>query len=193
MAFVVFEANATNFPVVPIIVSAVATVVLFILARLAIYLYRSGEVEVTVKRIVDLNPRVVKLSLRVENRERKERAIDGLCLVKKDKKGYSMLATPVHEPLLREGRGSFLRVSKRGFGLNCGPNEVGEMVVEFNLPAATGSVYLAGFNPKGKFVVAPLSLVDSSTQLISFHRGKLEQETGEGSGGDNRDGTSPRV
>ena len=40
---------------------------LFILVRLAVHLYRSGDVEAYVRRIADLNPRLIRLQLRVEN------------------------------------------------------------------------------------------------------------------------------
>lgn len=172
MVLSVLEATPKSFPIIPVIASMTGALIVFVLARLAMYLYRSGEVEVTAKRILDLNPRLVKLSLRVENREKNEQSLKGLCLVRKEKKGYFLVSSLEQEPVLREGPGTFVITKEDGFGFVCQPNQTGEIVVEFLLPSSSNKeTFLAGYDRKGKFVVAPISLVDSSTQLLSFRRG----------------------
>lgn len=175
MQMIVLETTTGGFPVLPVVLSTVATVLVFVLVRFGIYLYRSGEVAFSAKRIIDLDPRIVKLSIRVVNQERRERSLTNLALYEKAKEGYALLARAEVEPLLRDGPDTFLIRDPEGYGFRCPPFQSGEIVVEFTLPEKKDSIYLGGINRSGKFVVSSLSLSSSENQWITFRKGKIKE------------------
>ena len=170
MAAFVFESVNPVLPIVPVIVSGVAGVVIFVLVRLAFVIYRSGEVEVLAKRVIDLNPRNVKLILRIDNHQRKESDLREIRLVKKDGNGFVDVAHLDGEPLLRRGNNSSIQKDENGFGLICPPGVAVEAILSFTLSVSMDRLFLAGVNEKGRFVVARLPSRDPNYRPLVFRR-----------------------
>ncbi len=161
--------NATPVTIWPILSSIAGGLLVFVLVRLAYYLYRSGEVEVYAKRITDLNPRCVRLFLRVENGQAKARRLNGISLYGKEGKRLVKLSELEETPILRDGQHDFIQGNGKDSALQCNPHSVNEAVLEFKLPTSQSEVFLVYENMKGRKRKAKISLGDSSQRLLTFH------------------------
>ena len=165
-----FEETTTTGTVLPLAISLLATVVLFILGRLAFFLYRSGEVTVYGKRLADLDPRIVRLSLVMENHQKSDWILQGLFLAKPQEKEWIPLAKLTKDPILRTGE--ITCVSKRDgefcFLLTAGGKM--EVVVEFELTSDSEETYLLALDKSGRLVKAKINLRDNAAQALSFRK-----------------------
>lgn len=164
------ETPAANPIAIWSILSSVAgALLLFILARLAIYLYRTGDVDIYAKRMADLNPRCVKLFLRVENGQGKARRLNDISLYAYQDKKLIKVAELEETPLLRQGQHDFILGSGKDSALQCNPHSVNEAVLEFRLARPLSEAYLVVTTMKGKKRKAKINLGDSSQRLLTFH------------------------
>ena len=152
-----------------ILSSVAGGLLLFIMARIAIYLYRSGDVDVYAKRMSDLNPRCVKLFLRVENGQSRARRLNDICLYATRDKQLIKVADLEETPVLRKGQHDFIQGKGKESSLQCHPHSVNEAVLEFKLPSSFGEAYLVFTNMKGRKRKAKIALGDSCERLLTFH------------------------
>ncbi len=167
----IWEETATTTPLAlwPILGSVVGGLLVFIMVRMAIHIYRMGDVTVYAKRLTDLNPRIVKLFLRVENEQTKGRRLKELSLYIHEKKvGMRKVADLEETPLLREGQKEFIEGQGKDACLQCNPRSLNEAVLEFRLTEAYPEVYLVYTNMKGKKRKARIDLNNPSTQILFF-------------------------
>ena len=153
-----------------ILSSVAGGLLLFIMARLAFYLYRSGDVDIYAKRMADLNPRCVKLFLRVENGQSKPRRLSEISLYAYQDKQLTKVAELEETPLLRLGEHDFIQGSGKESSLQCNPHSANEAVLEFRLSAPLDEAYLVITNAKGKKRKAKIYLGNASQRLLSFRR-----------------------
>ena len=161
--------NASPIAIWSIVTSVVGGVLVFVITRLAIFLYRSGDVSIYCKRIADLNPRCVKLSLRVENGQAEGRRLNDLSLYANEGKDLVRLAGLEETPVLRKGQHTFIQGRGEQACLQCGPHSDNEAILEFKLPTARDDVFLVYTNMKGRKRKAKVKLGDSSERLLTFH------------------------
>ncbi len=162
-------ANANPIAIWSILSSLAGGLLLFIMARLAIYLYRSGDMDIYAKRMTDLNPRCVKLSIRVENGQAKARRLNGISLYAYQQKQLSKVAELEETPILRQGQHNFIQGSGKDAALQCNPHSVNEAVLEFKLSEPVEEAYLVVTNMKGRKRKAKVFLGDASERLLTFH------------------------
>ena len=170
--WMIFTATAGK-AAIPIAISVLGTIVLFILARVAMALYRSEDLIVAVKRIQDLDPRSLRLIVSMENRRKSIKEFHSIFLARKGKNGFEAVAVLVHLPLVRLGGDSFVRREASGdYYLRAKPGTKCEAVLEFDLPEAMESVYFIATDEKGRRLSAKLSLIGTATQTLDFRREK---------------------
>lgn len=158
---------------IPIAVSIIGTIVLFILARAAMALYRSEDLIVAVKKLQDLDPRSVRLIVSMENRRKSIKEFHSLYLARKGKNGFEAVSVLVRLPLVRIGGDSFVRRDESGdYYLRVKPNSKFEVVLEYELPEAMDVVYLLATDEKGRRLSARLLLSQTGTQTLDFRREK---------------------
>ena len=158
---------------IPIAVSVLGTVVLFILARIAMALYSSEDLIVAVKKLQDLNPRHIRLILSMENRRKNPKEFHSICLAKREKDSFEAVAVLIRLPLVRQGGENFVRRDPSGdYYLNARPGSKNEVVLEFELPEKMDEVYLMAFDEKGRRVRTKIDLNSTGTQTLSFHKEK---------------------
>ena len=93
---------------IPIAISVAGTIILFILARVAMMLYRAEDVIIAVKKLQDLKPRSVRLILSMDNRRKSAKEFHSICLAQKGKDGLEADAVLVRMPLVRAGGDNFV-------------------------------------------------------------------------------------
>lgn len=168
--FLTLEA-AVGKTAIPIAISVLGTIVLFILARIAMRLYWSGDFIMAAKKLQDLDPKSVRLILSVENRRKTVKELHSIFLARRDKSDESPLALLIHLPIVRNGDEDVVRRASSGeYYLVMRPNRKSELVLEFVLPERVDKVFMVATDEKGRRIKAPLSLDDSSTQLLEFRR-----------------------
>ena len=63
---IIFE-QANTGAALPLTISVLATAVVFVLVKIATMIYRSGDILIMAKRMSDLDPKVVRITLTMEN------------------------------------------------------------------------------------------------------------------------------
>ena len=169
MLFVLAEAEVAS-PAIPVTVSVGASILLFVLVRIAMHLYSSQDILIMGKRLVDLDTTIVRLSLSVENLQKKEKKLKSLQLAVKDGKNLKTIATLYCAPIQRHGDRSFIGYDDSGFFLDMKAGSANEAVIEFHLKSPCSRAYLMGVDAKGRLVKARIDLVTTETQMLSFHR-----------------------
>ena len=143
---------------------------LFVLVRLAVHLYRSGDVEAYVRRIADLNPRLIRLQLRVENGLSVGKKLSEISLYVRKNGKLAKAASLADTPLIRQGELDFVQGQGEASALLCPPHSKNEAVLEFRLQEAFDSVYLVYTDAKAKKRKAKVHLTHTGEQLLAFHR-----------------------
>ena len=158
---------------IPITISVGGAIVLFVLARIAMVLYRSEDLIVAVKKLQDLDPRSLRLIMSLENRRKSVKEFHSIYLASKTKNGYEALAVLIRLPLVRFGGESLVRREESGdYYLRAKPSSRGEVVLEFELPETLDMVYFIATDEKGRRVSARISLITTGTQTLNFRREK---------------------
>ena len=158
------------FPAVPVVISVISAVLLFVLLRVAFYLYGSGEVEVSARRIVDLDPREVKLSLKAYNRKATSRNLTEVCLAIKKDNQFVRAASLQLAPLVSKEIHSEVTKENGVYGIVLHANAEMELIADFRLEQPTPTAYLVGKNAKGRYLAAAINLYESSYRLLEFKR-----------------------
>ncbi|MBR1847223.1 MAG: hypothetical protein IJ787_05870 [Bacilli bacterium] len=172
MLFTYFVLAETPNPILPVALSVLGTVVLFVLVRLAMFLYRSQDSEVIIfaRRIADLNAKVVRLQLTVENLKHQPKALRDLQIVAYEGKEYTCLAKLDIAPIQSSGSPNLIESSGETYGLYFASNSRNEVVVHFTLSEPRKSAYLLATNIKGQKVRAYLNLESNDAQILSFRK-----------------------
>ena len=153
-----------------ILSSLAGGLLVFVLVRLAIYLSHSGEVSAYAKRIADLNPRCIKLQLRIENGQNFGTKLGDLSLYARQDGHLVKAASLAETPLLRHGELNFIQGQGENATLLCPPHSRNEAVLEFRLPAAYDSVFLVYTDQKDHKRKAKVRLGGAGEQFLAFHR-----------------------
>ena len=170
---IIFENLAeTTVSPLPFVFSVIGTIVLFILVRLAMYLYRYGDRNLLIfaRRIADLDACMLRLDLVIENLERGEKQLSNLRIVSYQGHASETLAELKVAPIQRQGSSAFIQKDGSGYSLHAANGTKNEAVVEFVLTAPCKQAYLVAENQKGKTVKAYLNLSTSETQMLSFRK-----------------------
>lgn len=156
----------------PLILSVAGTVLLIILAQIAMFLIRTGDLSFEVRRMSDLDPRRVKLQFRVENKKNKSHRFKSLRLALKREHDYFVVAHLVLAPIPQEGPYDFIATDPDGeFVLYSRKGGAAVCVLEFTLGQPLSEVYLL-FDEEGKTKAARVSLSGHSWQELHFRKAK---------------------
>ncbi|MBO5529255.1 MAG: hypothetical protein J6A47_08090 [Bacilli bacterium] len=170
MAIMIIFEQANTGAALPLTISVLATAVVFVLVKIATMIYRSGDILIMAKRMSDLDPKVVRLTLTMENLQKSEKKLQDIQIaVKKDKK-LCPVASLAGAPIQRYGDTNFLGSNDLGYYFSLLPGSKNEAIVEFHLDEPYRNVYLLGKNLKGQPVKAYVNLDTSEVQMLSFHR-----------------------
>ena len=169
VTFILAMTESTS-PALPVSLSLLGTVVVFILTRIAIYLYRSGEMGVRIRRYADLDPTTVRLHLLVENARQKNIAFSEFALAQKVGKELKVVAPLSGAPIVRRGGIECLQQRNGFYVLSIRSGATVEVVLEFHLSLPLTETYLCCLDDKGKHFKAKLLLNSFETQDIHFKR-----------------------
>ena len=170
MDILMFEETVKAGNVLPLAISLLATVLLFVLARLAFFLYRAGDLTISCRRLAELDPCMVRLDLIMENHKKAERTLQGLYIARYEGNQLVPLAMLTKDPIQRLGDSDFIEKKDRDYIFHLLPGKKNEAIVEFDLIESAPEIYLVATNKKGKCVKARLNLNDTNAQVLEFHR-----------------------
>ena len=158
-------------PALPIGITIGGAVLLFLLSQIAMRLYRMGDVNIYVKRMADLDPKMVRLNLDVRNANRKPYVLNHIRFATKIDGKWVEVSPLSGEPIQRKGDSAFVQKDgDGGYNLFSAVNTENEVVLETELPEALSEVCLVAENHKGKTVYATVRLDTFHPQGIIFHR-----------------------
>ena len=158
-------------PALPIGLSIVGGVVLFLLAQVAMRLARAGDVSISVRRIADLNPRIVRLAIGIQNQNRLVYALHRVCFAVKEGKEWKVVAPISGDPIQRSGDPSFIRKTEEGYSFFAATGTRNEVVIECELPEAMKEICLLAYDGSGKPIYTKIDLGSTEAQSVSFRRG----------------------
>lgn len=163
---------AETSPAIPITISILATVFLFVLVRIAMDLYQSQgrDLVIVARRIADLDARVVRLDVTIENLKKQSKSLKDIQIAAFQGKVPLCLGRLEEAPIQRQGDPSFIARASEGYTLNISSNSKNEAIIEFHLSEARKNVYILATNQEGKRVRAYLNLDSSQVQLLTFRK-----------------------
>lgn len=131
-----------------IVGSILATAFVFVLIRLAKIIRKIGEVEVVVRRMAELNPKEVKLSVLFGNADNKDREFTVFSLYKKEGKKWVCLAEPKEDPIQVDDGKGFLIHDSDGWKFHISKEHAHQVILDYVLPERADVVYVVCFEGK---------------------------------------------
>lgn len=158
-------------PALPIGISVGASVLLFVLAQVAMHLYRENYLDVIVRKMADLDPKNIRLQLNIHNSRHRELILKNIRFAWKEGKNWVEIAPISAAPIQRLGDPRFVRKENGGYSFYAAGGSQNEVIIECTLPQAMSEICIIGENPKGRTMCAKVNLSTLQAQVIAFRRG----------------------
>ncbi len=157
-------------PAIPVGISIAVTVLLFVLTRLAMDLMRNGVKTISIKRMAELDPHVLRLSFSIDNETHRESSLEDLQISIKEGHSFRPIGVIQDLPIVRVGEANYVKKSAKGYGFAIPSLKKCEAIIVCTLSELPETAYLVATNEKGRRVAAQFSLKGNASQTLRFRR-----------------------
>ena len=166
-------AKSSATPWVITLLSILGSVLLFILVRLAMRMYRQEEFTMEVRRMAFLDKWSLKLEIHFSNQTKKEKEFRALCLYGVSGGSLSKVAELKKLPIAGEGSQGYISSRHEVYDFRVPPFTDLSAVIDFDVPKGSKfeKYQLGCISEKGKLLLADIELRTNATQTIHFRRG----------------------
>lgn len=160
-------------PWVITLLSVLGSVLLFILVRIAMRMYREEEFTMEVRRMAFLDKWSLKLEIHFSNQTKKEKEFRALCLYGVSGGSLSKVAELKKLPIAGEGSQGYISSRHEVYDFRVPPFTDLSAVIDFDVPKGSKfeKYQLGCISEKGKLLLADIELRTNATQTIHFRRG----------------------
>ena len=160
-------------PWVITLLSILGSVLLFVLGRIAMKVYREEEFNMEVRRMAFLDKWNVKLEIHFSNQTKKEKEFRALCLYGVSGGSLSKVAELKKLPIAGEGSDSYISYRHEIYDFRVPPFTDLTAVIDFDVPKGSKfeKYQLGCISEKGKLLLADIELRTNAPQTIRFKRG----------------------
>ncbi len=169
----------TNSGIIFTIITLAATVLVFVLAKVASALKRGGRFDVVLKPIGLLDARELRFNLSFENASKKECSLNDVCLGYVQNNELHTICKMAHEPLARGLETGFVTSKDGSFGFFIESGKNCSAIIDYLVPSSFAlpegaRPCLSCFDEDGRQVYALIDLKSEEAKLLSFKKLKAK-------------------